>query len=36
MSTKVLERTDDGWEVIHGHMSRPAPSPPPPEEAAAE
>jgi len=31
--TKVLERTDDGWDVIHGHMSMPAP---PPEEAPAE
>jgi ketosteroid isomerase-like protein len=33
MVTKVLERTDDGWEVIHGHFGLPAP---PPEEAPEE
>ena len=33
MVTKVLERTDDGWEVIHTHFGLPAP---PPEEAPAE
>jgi ketosteroid isomerase-like protein len=33
MVTKVLERTDDGWEVIHTHFGLPAP---PPEEAPEE
>ena len=33
MVSKVLERTDDGWEVIHGHFGLPAP---PPEEAPEE
>jgi hypothetical protein len=30
MVTKVFERTDDGWQTIHAHLSMPAP---PPEEA---
>jgi hypothetical protein len=33
MVTKVLERTDDGWAVIHTHFGLPAP---PPEEAPGE
>ena len=33
MVTKVLERTDDGWETIHTHFGLPAP---PPEEAPVE
>ena len=33
MVTKVLERTDDGWEVIHTHFGLPAP---PPEETPEE
>lgn len=33
MVTKVLERTDDGWETIHIHFGLPAP---PPEEAPEE
>ena len=33
MVSKVLEQTDDGWEVIHGHFGLPAP---PPEEAPEE
>ena len=33
MVTKILERTDDGWETIHSHFGLPAP---PPEVAPEE
>ena len=32
MVTKVMNRTDDGWEVIHIHYGAPLPPPEPPSE----
>lgn len=35
-ATKAMNRTADGWEMIHTHFSSPVPPPAPVEEAPAE